>query len=74
MKFDETGWKSLDPLEYSRRLNAFLDRTNSGIDRGDEDAAVEYVRQLFTDLAANPLDRAALARDEAAAKKLEDGE
>ncbi|MCR4333014.1 MAG: site-specific integrase [Sulfuricaulis sp.] len=74
MKFDETGWKSLGTLEYNRRLNAFLNRMNSGIDRGDEHAAVEHVRKLFADLAANPLDHAALARDHAAARKLEDGE
>lgn len=74
MKFNETGWESLGTLEYSRRLNAFMNRTNSGIDRGDEDAAVEYVRKLFADLAAHPLDHAAVARDEAAARRLEDGE
>ena len=74
MKFDETGWKSLDPLEYSKRLNAFLNRMNSGIDRGDEHKAVEYVRKLFAELDAHPLDHAAIARDEAAARKLEDGE
>ena len=74
MKFNETGWKSLGALEYSKRLNAFLDRVNSGIDRGDEHASVEYVRKLFDELAAHPVNHAAIARDEAAARKLEDGE
>lgn len=74
MKFTKTGWETLDTVEYHRRLNAFLNRMNSGVDRGDEDATVEHVRKLFDDLAARPLDRAALARNEAAAKKIEDGE
>ena len=75
MKFSETGWKqSLSPLEYGRRLNAYLDRMNSGVDRGNEHAAVEYVRQLFEHRAAHPTDRAAVSRDEAAARRVEDGE
>lgn len=74
MKFDETGWKSLGTLEYSRRLDAFLNRMNSGIDRGDEHAAVEHVRKLFAELEDHPLDRDAIASDQAAARKLEDGE
>lgn len=63
MKFAETNWKSLGAVEYNRRLSAFLNRMNSGIDRGDEDAAVEYVRTLFDVLAERPLYQAALARD-----------
>ena len=67
-------WKSLGTLEYDRRLSAFINRINSGVDRGDDDKSAAYVDKLFADLSASPVDTAALARAEAEARKLEDGE
>lgn len=74
MKFEQTNWKSLGAVEYNRRLSAYLSRVRSGVDRGNDEASVEYVQKLFGDLEQSPVDHAIVARDEAGARKLEDGE
>jgi len=68
------SWKSAGDLKYSRMLGAYMSRVNSGVDRGDDDASFAHVEKLFSFMAANPVDYAQRARDEAQAKKEEDGE
>jgi hypothetical protein len=55
-------------------LNAYLDRVNSGIDRGDDEKSFAKVEALFAYTAANPVDHEQRARDAAQAKREEDGE
>ena len=68
------NWKSAGSLKYSRMLSSFLDRINSGIDRGDDAASIAYVEMLFKYTAANPTDHAQRTLNEAQAKREEDGE
>ena len=67
------NWKSAGSLQYSRMLGAYLNRVNSGVDRGDDDASFDRVEKDFAFSAANPTDWDARARGEAQAKKEEDG-
>lgn len=67
-------WKNMGALANSKRISAYLNRVNSGVDRGDDMASIRYVQKLFNDLIENPTDWDAIKRDMAAAKKIEDGE
>ena len=68
------NWKSVGSLKYSRMLSAYLDRVNSGVDRRDDAASFAQVEKLFAYTAINPVDYDKRARDEAQAKREEDGE
>ena len=68
------SWKSAGELQYHRMLSAYLNRVNSGVDRGDDNASFARVEKDFAFLAANPIDYDQRARDEAQAKREEDGE
>jgi phage-related protein (TIGR01555 family) len=68
------SWKSAGTLQYNRMLRAYLDRVNSGVDRGDDEKTFAKIEKDFAFLAANPINYEQRARDEAQAKREEDGE
>ena len=68
------SWKSAGTLQHNRMLRAYLDRVNSGVDRGDDEKTFAKIEKDFAFLAANPIDYEQRARDEAQAKREEDGE
>lgn len=67
----KNNWKSLGTLAYHRRLSVYLNCCRAGM---DDEQAVIHVEKLFTDLSTAPLDQIALTRDEAAARRLENGQ